>query len=253
MVWFLLQCGPMRATRLLCLVGIVVAFAGSQASCGPSRSYCGRDLDCRPGTVCDDHINQCVIPGCTSDDECGSGRVCNASFNCETGCRSDEGCAAGFICESQLFDTGPNQCVRGCRFDADCPVGKVCGPAEFLQTRQCVAGCQSNAECPPRTFCSNSSCVSGCHDDGECGSPGSLCVQGTCSPRCDEASDCGGFACVALHADGSFRTDDAGRFVVCGAGHRCKCSTNPVTSPPHPTTPNDAGADARGADFGAVP
>ena len=249
----------MWAVRLFWPGGIAIALMGlaSGCSCDLGKRSCSSDLQCGPGAVCDRFLNECKIPACTSDEDCGRDKVCTVSYECQTGCRSDDGCPAGFICADDSLDNGLLKCRPGCRSDVECAPGMVCGG-----TAGCQVGCRSHADCQPGTYCPTGNgplsfwtprrCKPGCHDDGEC-AQGQLCSYGACHLRCEEASDCGmGGYCAALHALGSVRSD-AGLPIACGAGERCACVREPGTTGgprPNPNQVGDGGADAGNADAG---
>jgi hypothetical protein len=146
---------------------------------------------CPKESYCDLSTNHCVV-GCTTDDQCNSGRICTPQRQCVAGCRQDTQCATGQICPDATLtcttgcrldsdctgslhhcDTTTNTCVPGCASDTDCPLQQSCDTAQHI----CVAGCQlpttgdpfaPPVRCPVGTACTRNndlvfSCTTGCY------------------------------------------------------------------------------------------
>lgn len=130
--------------------------------CWPDRNICGcRDgLSCDFGEACHPDTHQCV-PGCTSDTECGDGKVCAQSL-CSDPC-------------SGSYEKGT---VQGCND----PI-----PIEGDYHWDCVDGhcevpgmCFSATDCRlPETYCdaTTKTCLSGCLIDFDCKQSSKMCNE----------------------------------------------------------------------------
>ncbi len=159
-------------------------------TCGPcaSDSECAAAANYGPGYYCQN--NQCVQGHCRTGTDCGGGKLCDASLQCQV-CNTNDQCVADYgpnhVCIS-------NACVSGtCATSADCTgSNQLCDSA----THTCVA-CQNDLSCKqdtaygPMHVClkdshsQNGKCVAGdCHDtSAECTMPGQVCgatVAHTC-------------------------------------------------------------------------
>jgi hypothetical protein len=181
--------------------------AGGSSGAGGSPGAGGAGLPsqcpCPMESYCDLSTNHCVA-GCTTDDQCNAGRICNTQRQCVAGCRMDTQCATGQICAAATLT-----CVAGCRVDTDC-TGSLhdCDTT----TNTCVPGCATDADCPLQQSCDTTqhTCVAGCQlpKTGDPLAPpvrcpvGMACVRDTdlnfgCSVNCYSAST----GDVACHSD----------------------------------------------------
>jgi hypothetical protein len=123
---------------------------------------------CPVESYCDLGTSKCVI-GCTSNDECSTGRACNTTTRmCLDGCRDDTSCAAGSICDNFV-------CHAGCRADAACGAGNICDNAV------CRAGCRVQSDCATGYVCLNTVCEVGCATTSDCTATGQTCTNNTCT------------------------------------------------------------------------
>lgn len=192
-----LPCGGVCAPDEVCSLDACVRLP---ATCPcPLESYCHFDTNtCRAG--------------CTLDDDCAPGRICEASRAlCRAGCRDDADCAAGSICEA-------TRCAVGCRGDGDCGAGSICEDGE------CRAGCRSSEACGAGEACVDGSCLRGCASSAACPERGSVCDRGVC--RCPRGQTVCGGACVAI--DTVERCGACDR--SCGPGESCEAGR--CTCPP---------------------
>lgn len=183
-------------------------------SCVDVPSSCPCPLE----TYCDLATSTCVV-GCTSDENCSTGRICYVDVReCRDGCRDDDWCPSGQICDDL-------SCRVGCRGDGDCSGANVICD---VTTYECRTGCRSDADCTGADeICdlSTNVCRTGCRNDGECGSE-EICDSGssTCRPGCREDDGCNsGRICEAGSCRDGCRTDDTcGDEAVCDpASHTC--------------------------------
>ena len=179
--------------------------------------------------------------------ECGTGLICNASFNC-VGCTSDSACVGAYGPQHLCVN---NLCIPGqCRVSSDCPGAQICdtashtchpcsGDARAASIRRtagrrcasaggCVTGdCHgSSADCPTGQLCGISfpSTCGGCSTDAQCTAdpqygPGHICFQGICQPgNCHgTSSDCTGAQAGLLC--GAQAANACG---MCAADSQCK-------------------------------
>jgi hypothetical protein len=160
---------------------------------------CTRDEECDEGRICDPIKRECA-PGCREDADCGGGQICEGLV-CIAGCRTDATCGPMEICDAMSCRQGCNTdgecpagqicdatvCRAGCTADADCKTaGDICDPVKKV----CRAGCYVDAECPLEKVCdAQQSCVPGCDSDAKC-SAGKICTNGQCVAGCNDDSGC---------------------------------------------------------------
>lgn len=134
----------------------------------------------------------CIMSVCTfdcqSDDECGTGGVCNSVGLCEasTGegipaCTADSECGDGRFCN----DAGACEQIPvllGCQNDADCPLGQYCS-----ETHQCDlfpgpgVECSADEDCPGDYYCDGlGECAQECRSDYQCGAGEACDGAGRC-------------------------------------------------------------------------
>ncbi len=128
---------------------------------------------CPPESYCDLSTNTCVA-GCTTDEHCSPGRICQPNRTCRDGCRDDDWCAAGHICDDTDL-----VCREGCRDDEVCLDGEICDPRSLT----CRDGCRDDEDCAPGQMCDDENfCADGCETSATCPS-GQVCDDGLCVPR----------------------------------------------------------------------
>ncbi len=189
--------------------------------CGSACSSdvgCGLDSSGNP-LVCDRLRSKWCTTKCTSDAECGTGKVCDSTGHCGMGCTSDASCASipgNYICGSV-----GGWCIAGCNSDSECTGGKTCQaiPGSSTQKR-CLAPvaipCTSGDDCPSGQECRSGTCVSlpptpqdpcqppcrapdvcnaamqcdtRCTSDDEC-NENKVCYSNVCTQRCDDENNC---------------------------------------------------------------
>jgi hypothetical protein len=151
---------------------------------------------CPVESYCDLSSNKCVV-GCTTNDQCSTGRACNTTSRmCVNGCRDDASCGAGRICDNFT-------CHDGCRQNTDCSKGSIC------VNTVCQTGCATTADCTAtgqscvnmscacpssQLVCNNActavntltncgSCGNACGKNQVCTSGQCMCPNGTCQPE----------------------------------------------------------------------
>lgn len=152
--------------------------------CGPANDVetpCEQDEDCGSGMICEDNI---CIDGCLSDEDCSGDLICNCNFRCTepgTGCgvrvcTTDAECGAGRICLES--DSGSMQvCAYECDMaDPVCPRGKVCDDSVCVDDPVGGTECEGmNSHCDDLQHCTEFSCQ---------------CVNGYCYSLCESSADC---------------------------------------------------------------
>jgi hypothetical protein len=151
---------------------------------------------CPVESYCDLTSSKCVV-GCTTNDQCSTGRACNTTTRmCLNGCRDDASCGAGRICENFT-------CRDGCRQNTDCSKGSIC------VSTVCQPGCATTGDCTvtgqtcvsmscacpsAQMVCNNActavntlqncgSCGNACGKNQVCTSGQCMCPSGTCQPE----------------------------------------------------------------------
>lgn len=192
---------------------------GYQCWRGGCRPACTLDADCGDGTArCVG--GQCTGPECSTDPECGPGRVCTGG-TCTTpgvdaglpdgggtvpdgeACTSDAACVSG-LC---LPAARGGICTRPCTDASSCfdavTFVSACAPIERSGGTETV--------CVPFDPAGEAGGAA-CSSDAECAS--GLCAEGLCSEACDDAADCiAGETCRSLAWTG-------GTFMGCGFAPR---------------------------------
>jgi hypothetical protein len=213
--------------------------------CEPGMTFCGGkcvdtqanplhcggcDMACDTGEVCDG--GGCLfIEDCTQQ-ECPGFSYCDLeTMLCVPGCTLDEQCAVGEVC-----DLGTHQCdcppaVGSCTSDDECPnsycyvipfLGGMCG--ECSSDDHCTNGCTPpnylgpedlGPDCLPVSgaYCNDGSLGEGCETDAACVGGltcelamdllGLIMING-CSD-CASDADCGAQICTAIIEFGAFR------------------------------------------------
>jgi Cys-rich repeat protein len=165
---------------------------------------CDSQTDCDPyGRICDLATGTCVP--CTSDLECGTGKICSAG-TCTIdgggggGGGGDGTCTSRAECEPQACSILLGMCMP-CMMDFDCfdmsdlftGVSKICDPA----TGNCIdPECTTANDCPAGEGCYSGHCGACLYDD-EC-RVGEVCNEstGVCEPQgstqtgCTDHSEC---------------------------------------------------------------
>jgi hypothetical protein len=148
--------------------------------CYPTLGICGcKEGTCPFGQACHPQTHNC-IPGCTSDTECGAGKVCSIGL-CQDACKGtlatkdvsgcptttpkpgkEWDCVKGH-CEipgmcfspqdchekATYCDSGSNECVPGCLIDFDCK-----SSAKTCVAKECIdKGCAGTFECSCGQVC----------------------------------------------------------------------------------------------------
>lgn len=161
--------------------------------CGPEDDVttpCTVNEDCGNGMIC--HNGLCE-EGCQSDDECPGDWVCAPCGECQPPenpvcgdyqelCTTNAECGAGRVCNNEA------RCAYSCDMAApQCPVGQVCEASVCIDdpapaSPQCVTSvdCDARTECATHgCLCVNTYCQSLCDADTDCGW-GQFCHLGIC-------------------------------------------------------------------------
>lgn len=210
-----------------------------------------QDGDCTTNDDCIDAAcrNGTCVDGCTSNDQCPTGEVCNMAVNrcraegCTTGscqdfqvcdsdlspptcqftgeCNNDAVCAAY---ANQLDDgedyvcsTAQQRCIvkPPCSNDRDCRVNEICEPRASDGRNVCRRGCRETEDCNIGQICDEASlsCRQGCTVDADCPTDGDVCLDLACVPSCSSRSDCSdinaGYICTGTPRVCGACTDDS--------------------------------------------
>jgi len=159
---------------------------------------CTSDTDCGTGKVC--QAGACVAapvppPACTDTSGCSPGFAC-VSGACQ--CQSDTACGTGQVC-----DSGACRAATACSADAGCTAeNRVCTAG------LCVAGCTTPADCgdiPARFVCDAGHCRHTCSYDAMC-PVHTICQvsgnNGVCQDaECRTTPDCAASNTICTSAD----------------------------------------------------
>ena len=191
---------------------------------------CHDNSGCASGQIC---TASHVCAPCTTDGQCGTGRVCvgtGATATCVTGnCHVSNDCSNGQVCLN-------NTCAN-CTGDGQCAAGQLC------LSGGCVTGnCRLATDCSGGRICTANNCTA-CATDGQCISgygANQLCNgAGACVPgNCRAAGDCTATSqvcntstmfCAGCAADSQCASEYAGARIcisnVCVVGN-CHDTTN---------------------------
>jgi len=165
---------------------------------------CVNASECPPGFSCVMHM--CTFD-CLSDDECGTGGVCNDSGLCEAtdaepmpDCVSDSECGSGRFC-NPAGTCEKISVLLGCRNDADCPLGQYCDDSHTCEIfPDAGVACSVDDDCPGNYHCGASSlCIQECRTHSQCGA-GEACDDGG---RCILAGIPAGIAYFSFNSTGA--------------------------------------------------
>ncbi len=155
-------------------------------SCHVAAGLCVRctaeDDRCPASEHCDDATHLCV-PGCRSDEGCGSGGDAGPSLHCNVATRACVACLRDEHCDRGYCEAGG--CVPWCEPD------RGCGPSQTCCTRTC-ADLMTN---PTHCGACGAACPAGPHSTP-------TCAAGVCVRRCEAGfADCNGSAADGCEVD----------------------------------------------------
>jgi len=172
---------------------------------------CTTQADCDPlGYICDLSAGECVP--CSTDTQCGDGRVCNAGV-CVNDNTGSGGCQFTSECNGLACISGS---CSNCAYDFECwdsvTTDMICEAGSCLASEcttadQCPAGlgcwsgrcsaCMYDSECRTGEICNSGVCETPttpeCTANIDC-SPGQVCLAGSCG-ACTDSSQCEGLVC----------------------------------------------------------
>lgn len=208
-------------------------------------TVCSEDGFCVPGecsqidAVCTDPSKTCdrdamkCVDKCSSNDDCGTGKLCDITGLCVTPCKAgscDEGyaCLPNGLCiqaECSVIDPCSisyktcveNKCIDKCRQNSDCGADQICNVKTGICDARCTAdSCGDGQVCSDAGICTTGICSSLtpcpdgliCTADNQCVQPGKLYNEcyfyrecGDCSEKYDSClSECQNTS-AALAAD----------------------------------------------------
>ena len=175
-----------------CVSGFCAPRGFSRVTPATPRATCSAETeatDCAADEFCD--RGRCKAR-CTSDEECGPGKVCAPCGRCQP---DDQPATCGsqpVFCSEDTPCGDEKTCKRGrCHFDCTasetCPLGQIC------QARLCVDDpAPANPECALDLDCADGRCINGtchpgCKTRDDCGQ-GHVCQLGICQPDYAPAS-----------------------------------------------------------------
>ena len=174
------------------------------------------DTDCLPNEVCKN--GKCTRI-CSSNDQCGEGRVCVDRL-CQAGCITNAECKFNEVCAN-------NQCLDPCKQDNPCGDCAKCETVAHEMQCSCPLGaagdpfssCFSNSlrclpplnpfqqTCAAGEKCDGGFCIKSCRTEKDC-SCGETCSGGKCLQTCLSPRDCNnGLNCVSGLCTGGCLTD----------------------------------------------
>ena len=135
---------------------------------------CQSDNDCPLGYVCNPYTGLCEVDSSSTDcrDDpsiCPDGYECNqATGTCDYdwGCTSDDDCPTGQVC-----DWYSGECVTGtsrCTSDDDCQPGEACDWSEGTCVWQQCTVCRSFYDCEGFFDCVDGYCLDDCYSNTDC-------------------------------------------------------------------------------------
>ncbi len=193
------------------------------------RCGCTLNQHCAWGEICE--IDNHCVPGCSSDADCPGGQWCNdtacedctVAGHCGPGCMD---CVAQGTNEACVLD-GTYRC--GCTSIADCAVGEICDNPSMqciMCTPDCIGKC-GNADdgcgglcqgCPGGQWCNSMACED-CTVAGHCGQVCDDCLQTSTNIAC--VYD----AAIMLYRCGCTVIADCAGGEICGADNYCALCT----------------------------
>ena len=173
----------------------------------PSNNVCKSYSDgcvCNEaGYVWNEDSNRCEFR-CSSDADCGDGKVCNDSDGQCYGCLDDGDCGEGNVCRNNVCKA-EDKCEN-----VTCSGGQSCNPDNGL------------CECPSGQVWHNEKCEkTNCQNGGvTCSGSTPICTAGGDCVECEKDSDCGSsgtWSCV----NNQCKTTDLCKDVTCSGGKLC--------------------------------
>ena len=181
--------------------------AGADGAVVPEAEVVGGDADGDAPTAEDSGR---FVPGCTTDEQCGAGQVCDCTGECVPlvgqVCETSKNCGSGLWCNTCSGQCEARETLCGpCFKQGQCDLGAGCVPLQSGGT-YCGLSCLTDAGCPKGYWCvavapfatkqclpKSGSCVDLdiCEDDGDC--PGTeVCnaTSGECAPGCEDDASC---------------------------------------------------------------
>ena len=189
-----LPCVPGEPSSV-CASGLCLALDNQSGFCTDTCTtddQCPTDFLCqasgRYGRICR------PLVGCKTDVDCPSGHTCNAaSGNCYIAvsrslcgpCQDDKQCPAGGSCFSAI-GSGEQFCTTACGAGDTCPMGYGCRELPVGPMGTKVKQCAPDTE-----SCNNGRGICApCQGDAECGGPFDLCVRNVVSGATFCGRDC---------------------------------------------------------------
>jgi len=165
----------------------------------------------------------CIVGDCRITNDCGGGRVCNAStFTCVP-CSSDPQCVTE-VGADHLCVNG--SCIPGtCRTAAMCGAGQVCDGNSYM-CRACGSDGECVASLGANQLCENGACTPGeCRTSAEC-SNGELCNVSThtCGPCASDSACIAGYGQNHLCSNGACVSGMCRNASECGPGQLCNAT-----------------------------
>lgn len=126
-------------------IAIAAAIGVAISGCGntPKGPGCKTDKDCATGKVC--AMNRCVE--CATDSDCPKGKRCSDFACIASQCEHDDQCPDGQVCQAGA--------CRACTADAECGLGSTCVAGACQRGKKCA----KDAECADDEDCTNGFCV----------------------------------------------------------------------------------------------
>ncbi len=228
------------------LAAAIAALATWACSDDQAPSRCTSDVQCGPGRVCD--TGSCKVPSalsvgeaCTADSACSVGALCATAMPgglCTYSC-AGAACPSGALCADLRASGSGILCAKACAAPADCRAGYVCCPG--------LGACVPQANCPPQgrpasadlgKACPVGGCAAGetCAVDPNPEFPGGACTA-ACNPN-DQTTCPANGKCVST-STGSFcfpacagPADCVAPLASCVAGACRSSGASPACTPP---------------------
>lgn len=197
-------------------------------------ALCHDSDECRDDYTCQSIAATCIpAAGCTKDEECPEGSICNENSGFCTGaigaryhvgstCTGDNQCVVGPypFCISPDMNFTDGYCSSVCSNDGQCGARAVCvaGLITGENYKICMQSCASNSDCRDQYNCLDRNdqkfCIAWCVVDADCINSGDVCEPST--GLCHGPPDAGMPDAGPVEADAGVEPIDAGEPVDAG-------------------------------------
>jgi hypothetical protein len=225
----------MRTFAALATIGLCGLVAGCSSD---SNTRCSTDAQCGSGRVCDTGFCKAALVRtigevCASDADCSVGSSCAAAMPgglCTFACAGDQ-CPSGAVCVDLRASGSGLLCATACTDPSQCRSGYTCCPG--------FGACVPSANCPAQSRPASATLGIACTSNAQCTGPGEICVGagsapnpefpgGACTAACNPAdpTTCPSNSSCVSTSTGSFCFASCSGTGSCAVNAQLSCTSN---------------------------